>query len=393
MSGHRLYARLVKASAIVVALSLIGATTAFAARSPFGIATPDTTGPAFTGPLGGFFAWVALYQSEFYRSLTHALGGIKQSGHAFILLAGVSFLYGVFHAVGPGHGKAVISSYLLVSRQTVRRGVVIAFAASLMQGVVAIAVVLIAAVILHVTAVEMTRATDWFEILSYALIAAVGAWLLWSKTFGGGHDHHHAIIPTPALALAHPGGPAGAELPRHANQLHGTDSGPPMHDHAHHHEHHHHHELAHDGHGHAHSAPLATARHRGHDHDHAGHSHAPDPRLLSRPLTVSRAWAAILAVGIRPCSGAIIILVFALSQHLLLAGVGSVLMMSLGTFITVSALAVLTVSAKDVALRLAGFDTDTAERVMRVVEITGALLVLLLGLTLLGGALQGGLPK
>ena len=315
---------------------------AFAAKSPFGIATPDTTGPAFGGPLGGFFAWVAMWQSEFYRTLTAGLMEVKESGHAFLLLAGVSFLYGVFHAAGPGHGKAVITSYLLVSRQTVKRGIVIALAAALMQGLVAIAVVLVVAVVLRATAVQMTRTTDWFEIVSYALVAAVGTWLLWSKTLGRGHRHDRA----------------------HAGHAHGHR------DHGHHHDRHHHH----------------------HDDAACGHAHAPDPSLLAKPLTASRAWAAVLAVGIRPCSGAIIVLVFALSQQLLLAGIGSVLAMSLGTFITVSALAVLAVTAKDAALRLVGFESGVAERVMRAVEIAGALLVLLLGLTLLGGALRGGLP-
>ena len=131
-----------------------------------------------------------------------------------------------------------------------------------------------------------------------------------------------------------------------------------------------------------------------HDHDDAcGHSHAPDPKLLSKPLTLSRAWAAILAVGIRPCSGAIIVLVFALSQQLLLAGIASVLVMSLGTAITVSTLAILAVSAKDVALRVAGADSPTTERIVRVLEIGAAAFVMLLGLTLLGGALAGGLPS
>ncbi len=334
-------------SAISVATALMWtmqAETAFAVHSPFGIATPDFTGPAFSGPLGGLFVWVALRQSEFYKALTGALIYLKDSGHAFILLTGISFLYGVFHAVGPGHGKTVITSYLLVSRQTVKRGIVIALCAALMQGLVAIAVVLVAAVIMRSTAVEMTRATDWFEIMSYALVAAVGAWLLWSKFTGRGHHYQE----------------------RHA---HGGANG---HDHAH--DDHDHHAYA-------------------HEHDSAcGHSHAPDPRLLAKPLTVSRTWAATVAVGIRPCSGAIIVLVFALSQRLLMAGIGSVLAMSLGTFITVSALAIMAVSAKDVALRFVGLDSGAAERIMRVVEIGSALVVLLLGLTLLGGALQGGLP-
>jgi nickel/cobalt exporter len=332
-------------------LLLASAGTAFAAKSPFGIATPDSSGPVFTGPLGALFAWVAFYQAAFYKQLTHALAAVKVSGHAFYWLAGVSFLYGVFHAVGPGHGKAVITSYLLVSRQTVKRGVIISLAAALLQGLTAIAIVLVAAVLLRTTAVGMTRATNWLEIISYALIVAVGAWLLWIKATGRGHHHH---------VHAHAG-----------------------HSHSHGHDDHVHHDHSH------HQAEHAHA----HDHDDSGHSHAPDPRLLSQPLTVSRAWAATLAVGIRPCSGALIVLVFALSQNLLLAGIGSVLAMSLGTFITVSALAVLAVSAKDLALRVAGLETDTTERIMRVVEIGGALVVLLLGLTLLGGALEGGLPS
>jgi nickel/cobalt exporter len=344
------HGRLAPATASLAAILWVAqGSAAFAVRSPFGVATPDSSGQAFTGPFGSFFVWVAIWQSEFYKALTDALIHIKHSGHAFFLLAGVSFLYGIFHAVGPGHGKAVITSYLLVSRQTVKRGIVISLAAALMQGIVAIAIVLVAAVVLRSTAVEMTHATDWFEIMSYALVAAVGAWLLWVKVTGRGHRHAHA----------------NAEYQEH---VHG--------------------EQGHHGHSHSHAAHV-------HEHDACsvcGHSHAPDPRMLSQPLTASRAWAATLAVGIRPCSGAIIVLVFALSQQLLMAGIASVLAMSLGTFITVSSLAILAVSAKDVALRFAGFESGAAERVMRVVEIGGALLVLLLGLTLLGGALQGGLP-
>jgi nickel/cobalt exporter len=362
--NRRAHIRTIAATvAATAALVLLQSSAAWAAKSPFGIVTPDSAGPAFTGPLGGFFAWVAFHQVKFYTALTSTLAAIKNSDHAFFLLAGISFLYGIFHAVGPGHGKAVITSYLLVSRQTVRRGVVIAFAAAVAQGLTAIGVVVVAAVILHATAIGMTHATDWFEIMSYGLVAAVGAWLTWAKTFGGGHQHN---VPAPMPALAQTKTDAGGDC----HSAHADD------DDEHAHRHHPH------GHDHGHR----------HEHDEAGHSHVPDRRLLARPLTVSRAWAAILAVGIRPCSGAIIVLVFALSQGLLLAGIGSVLAMSLGTFVTVSFLAALTVSAKDVALRVAGLDTEVTERIMRVVEIGGALVVLLLGLTLLGGALQGGLP-
>jgi nickel/cobalt exporter len=370
MNGRQTTFRSVLWSLSVGATILLGNVgTALAVRTPFGIATPDSSGAAFNGPLGGFFVWVALRQSEFYRALIAALASLRSSGHAFWLLAGVSFLYGIFHAVGPGHGKSVITSYLLVTRQAARRGIVIAFAAGLLQALTAIAVVLGAALVMKATAIGMTQTTDWFLIFSYALVAAVGAWLLWSKVTGRGHHHHGHV------------------------HDHGTHHGHDHAAHAHHHQEHAHathpHEHEHGSHGvmlqPAWSAALAVDLAGKTTEVDCGHSHAPDPQLLAQPLTLSRAWVAILAVGIRPCTGAIIVLVFALSQKLLLAGIGSVLVMALGTSITA-------VSAKDVALRFAKADSAMTERVARVLEVCAAAFVMLLGLTLLGGALAGGLP-
>ena len=59
-------------------------------------------------------------------------------------LLALSFPYGIVHAAGPGHGKAVVSSYLLATRQTLRNGIVLAFMASLAQAVGAIALILVA---------------------------------------------------------------------------------------------------------------------------------------------------------------------------------------------------------------------------------------------------------
>ncbi|MEP0322071.1 nickel/cobalt transporter [Bauldia litoralis] len=324
---------------VAVAAVCLFALDASAAQSPFGVGTPDTGGGSFGGPLGPVFLWIAQRQREFYQSLTAALSAFKDSGAAVWALLGLSFLYGIFHAAGPGHGKVVISSYVVASGETARRGVVIAFASAFVQAVTAVVVVGIAAAILNVTAQTMTVATDWLEIGSYALIVAVGAWLLWSKTVGGGHHHHH-----------HHHGPVGDD----------------------HHHHGHDHGHGHHGHGEA-------------------HAHAPAVQAGPRPLhrnPLARAWSAVLSVGIRPCSGAIIILVFALSQGLFMAGVAATFVMALGTGITVAALATLAVSAKGLALRLAGAESGAGRWMLRGVEILGALLVLLLGLLLLGGALS-----
>ncbi len=340
------------AAVIAAACLCLTLQDASAAQSPFGIATPDGSGGGFGGPLGPVFFWIAQRQREFYQSLTASLSAFKDSGAAVWALLGLSFFYGIFHAAGPGHGKMVISSYLVASGETVRRGIVIAFAAAFVQAVTAVVVVGIAAAILHVTAQTMTVATDWLEIGSYALIVVVGAWLLWSKTVGGGHHHHHHHhhMPVPAAA--------------HADHDHGHDH---HHDHDHNHAHDHHHD---------------------HDDCHA-HTIAPAPAATTlHPNPLARAWSAILGVGIRPCSGAIIILVFALSQGLFMAGVAATFVMAIGTGITVAALATLAVSAKGVAMRLAGAESGTGRYVLRGIEIAGALLVLVVGLLLLGGALS-----
>ncbi len=101
----------------------------------------------------------------------------------------------------------------------------------------------------------------------------------------------------------------------------------------------------------------------------------------------SEAWSAILAVGLRPCSGALIVLSFALLNGLYLGGVLSVIAMSIGTAITVSALAIMAVTAKGLAVRYAS-SAVTAGRIGNAIEIAGAALVMIMGLLLLGAALQ-----
>ncbi|WP_029076792.1 nickel/cobalt transporter [Kaistia adipata] len=311
---------------------------ALAAPSPFGIATPDSSGPtSWAGPLAPLFQWIARQQSMFYRDLTTALGDLTQSGHAALILVALSFAYGVFHAAGPGHGKAVIATYLLATGEKLKRGIAISFASAFVQALTAIVVVSIGTLILNVTAMTMTRATDALEIASYALITLCGLWLLWTRLSGRGHHHEHGA--------AH----------------------------------------AHDHHDHGHD-------HHHHDHGHGlvcdcGHSHAPDPAALDKPLTLARAWTAILAVGVRPCSGAVIVLVFAISQKLYWAGILSVLVMALGTGLTVSALAALAVKAKDLALRFSGGESRTQLRVVNALQIVAASGILVFGLLMLGGAM------
>src|SRR5262249_33244740 len=123
-----------------------------------------------------------------------------------------------------------------------------------------------------------------------------------------------------------------------------------------------HHEHAYD-HRAPHSHNDAHAHGHGADHNHAhdqddgesvlpwGHAHGPEPEELAGPGGWRRGLSAIVAVGLRPCSGAIIVLVFALAQGLFWAGVASTFVMGIGTAITVAAIATLAVGARAVAKR------------------------------------------
>ena len=291
---------------------------------------------------------------------------MRDGGGGAWLLIGLSFAYGIFHAAGPGHGKAVISSYMLANEVALRRGVMLSFVSAFLQALTAIAVMTLAYLVLRGTSVSMTDATRFLEVSSYALVTAFGAWLLWRKAGAplvarlSGHPAHSL-----SAAVAQPHGHAHDHAHDH-HQAHAE---------AHAHEHHHDHSHAH----HAHGPDEVCAT--------CGHSHAPDPAMLSGDRFDWRtAWAAVAAVGIRPCSGALIVLTFALLNGLWVAGIASVMAMALGTAITVSALAILAVTAKNWAVALAG-DGRAGNRIHQAVEIAGAAFILLIGLTLLAATL------
>jgi nickel/cobalt exporter len=248
--------------------------------------------------LGGWFAefsaQMAMWQSHFYRQLTGAVRAWQQDGWAAWLLLGLSFAYGVFHALGPGHGKAVLTAYVLANRETIRNGALLALLSAFLQAVVAVVLVGVAAGLLNVSGVTLNRATWWLELGSYFMMVALGLFLVYRYV----------------IRAAFQRGVQGQQHP------------------------------AHEHHGHAHDHPHQHAHTHQHDAEcGCGHLHVPDPALVSGKLNWSRATSAILAIGLRPCTGAVFVLVFTLSQGFFLAGIAAALAMGLGTGLTVAALA------------------------------------------------------
>jgi nickel/cobalt exporter len=346
-----------------VALMICAASAVRAQGLPFG--APH--------PAGGFLsqsswmAWIFAEQAAFYRSLSGFIRASKDDGTAMWALFGVSFLYGVFHAVGPGHGKAVISSYLVANEETWRRGVTLSFVSAAIQSVVAIIVVAIAAVVLGATAKAIGVTVHVVEIVSYVLVILIGLRLLFVKgrsfliAVQGLRTRHDLSAAVPSI-------PSGKLFDRNGAGVAGC-----AHCEAGEHTDHAHSFHCHDDHGHDHHASAW------------GHAHGPEPVELAGRGGWRRGLSAVMAVGLRPCSGAIIVLIFALAQDLFWTGVGATLLMGLGTAITVAAIATVAVSARQAASRIAKSRAGVGMLAMRGIEVGASVLIIGFGALLLAG--------
>lgn len=294
-------------------------------RNPFGVGVREGGAPR-----SELASWLTAMQGAFYARLTQTIRAAASMPSAGWTLAGLSFAYGVFHAAGPGHGKAVISAWILANEQALRRGLAMAAAAAALQAVMAVALVGLLAGVLRVTAARMTGLVSAVETASFAAVALVGAVLLWRKA---------------RLFCARwlPGAVAHDHAP-------GEACGPGC-----------------------------------------RHVHMPTPQEASA-ATLRSAAGAVLAAGLRPCSGAIIVLVFALAQGVFPLGIAATFAMALGTAVTTGALAALAVLAKGTALRLAAGRGERAALLVGALEVLAAAFVLAFGLALLAGLWASGAP-
>jgi nickel/cobalt exporter len=266
------------------------------------------------GFVASVLADIRRIQRDLQTRLAGAVGAVKDrsSPWPLLVLIGLSFAYGIFHAAGPGHGKVVISAYLLAGEEHLRRGVLLAVLAALLQAVTAIALVGILALALGATNLATADRVGTLEAASYGVVALLGGWMLWRigreawLHRAGGHHHHD--------------------------------------------------------HGHGELARVAGAGWR-------------------------QAAVVVLAVGIRPCSGAVIVLLFALTQGLLAAGVLAALAMSVGTAITVSVLAALSVALRRGALTLTSGSNRWQAVAANTLGLAGAAVVTLFGVTFFVAAL------
>ena len=256
-----------------------------------------------------------------------------------------SFIYGVLHAAGPGHGKLVVASYFTAREAPLRTGILMGSIIALTQAFVAIIMVAILAMALGGSQLEIMDRTNLLEVASYGLILCIGLYM----TYGALTD---------AAACGH---------------NHGGDDHSDRHD-----------DGPDDGHE--------------HHHDHHGHSHGPDPAAKETWLArTAERWLGpqgeVIAIGmvsgVRPCTGSILVLLFAAANGVFLLGIIASFMMAAGVAITISALGIGAIVLRK-SISGDGAESTTPVRAFlgKALSVVGSLAVAVLGALLFGGALE-----
>ncbi len=267
--------------------------------------------------------WIYGQQKDWQRSISGSLealsGGFGISAAWALITA--SFLYGFFHAVGPGHGKVIMTTFLLANPQEVKRGMTLSVIAALCQGIVAIVLVYGLLFVAGFVATETRSTLLWSERLSYILVALMGLWLIWRavKSFMSAK---------------------GKDACEYGHQ-HGPD---------------------------------------------CGHNHGVGPEQLAQGTSLKASMGIVLSIGLRPCTGAVLVLVLAKSLGLALVGAVAVFAMSLGTAIAITSLALLTIWSRSIASRWIDHRFSSAwSWLSPAISVVGGLLLVSIGWILLMG--------
>lgn len=290
--------------------------------------------------------WIFEQQRLFHRELTQNLRHLKEEGSvgAAWTLITVSFLYGLLHAAGPGHGKAILATYLLTHRERVIKGVRLATLSAACQGCTAILIVYGITWLAGLAPRDTSTATLWSERASYALVVLVGGILAFRSLRSLFARMRHVRL-VPKAAISRSGTLAqfsGREIPsiEQAPHVHSENCG-------------------------------------------CGHTHTPSVEQINEAANFRTTLGLVLSIGLRPCTGAILVLVFASVMGLQGAGIAAVMAMSFGTAIAVACLAFLAVIARRWATSATQWRNNPIEPVADAVALTGSAILILLGIALL----------
>ncbi len=306
-----------KPFAALLLLVLLAASPAAAQTNPF-TGAPSPAPAAQPAEPPGFFARinreVARFQRDTTREMSQRMRDIRDGETPMALLVGMglAFLYGVIHAAGPGHGKAVVVGYFLTRQARIGRGLLMGLQISVGHVISAIVIALVADLVFRTVWGTAAAEIRWIQLASYALIALIGLYMIVETARGGGlHSHEHCTIP-----------------------------------------------------GHDHSGDS-------HGHSHGGHGHGHEHRPQS--------WLS-LGVGIVPCTGAILVMLYALANGILFAGFVLVAAIAAGMALTMAGLGVLAIVARNAMTRWTAQRDEKAGGVLSgIFDYAGGVVITLIG--------------
>ncbi len=254
-------------------------------------------------------------QKTLHAMLSQHIAQVAEAPYEFGLgLIVLSFGYGVFHTLGPGHGKGVIIAYLGTHKESLKKGILISLSAALLQSLVAISLISIFAKLLEFQFDEVQNLSSQIEKISYLMVMAVGATILIKSCYRLYQSNRHS-------------------------RKHGHSHTNHSHQHGHSHTNHsHQHEHSHTNHSHQHEHSSEQEQYSEHQHsDHCGcnHTYAPSPKA-----TWLDSIGVMFSMGLRPCSGALLVLTYAHLVGVYSFGVVATLAMGLGVGLSVSLIAV-----------------------------------------------------
>lgn len=333
------------AALAAVGTLMISVAVLLTARVPPPAPMPFSTGLRETTPSGTIGMFLLSFQSWFYQSIVATLKRIAGTQGGVRSLFGLCFAYGVFHAAGPGHGKAIIAGYVFADGQSAHRGVLLSIGAAFMQTLVAVGIISIFAIALHGTAALVAGVSTKIELASFVVVALLGLRLTWGNAAGLARKMEAWRLDDMSELDWQPGGTIapGSGPIRHVIQDDRCACG--------------------DSH-------IITADH-----------------VAAAASGWREAVGVVLAAGLRPCSGVILLLVFVLSQQLYVVGILAASAVALGTAMTTSVFAVFASVARRL---LAGISRVPAmsrlgATLLPAAEILAGAVVFWLGITLVIG--------
>lgn len=275
------------------------------------------------------------WQKGLHQEMTQLLQQVKtapeQAGGMLVLF---SLAYGVLHALGPGHGKVVITTFLATHPARLKTTLRLTLLASLLQGSVAIVLVTFMLVVLQTSSRQLHLSSYWLEKGSYLLVIGLGVWI--------------GVRALKALRRQ--------LRPRSPMKIH-----------------------------------ALRAAHQHDAHCGCGHAHLPDAQQVAGAVSLKTQLLLVASMGLRPCSGAIMMLLFSRVIGVYLWGVLSAAVMALGTALTISAIGLLVQRSRTLALRLGGESraASTAALAMPLLALVGSALLILVGFALWQSATPG----